>query len=60
MLRNSFIRLITLLKELESPELNYKFRGLWSPHVKTLLEILLDTDSHDLLVEVVVELHCHR
>ena len=60
MLRNNFIRMITLLKELESPELNYKFRGLWSPHVKTLLEILLDTDSHDLLVEVLVERHCHR
>jgi hypothetical protein len=39
-------------QELESPELNYKYRGLWSPHVKVLLEILHETDSHDMLVEV--------
>jgi len=39
-------------QELESPELNYKHRGLWSPHVKTLLDMLHETDNHDLLVEI--------
>eukprot|EP01036_Dinobryon_divergens_P024940 gene24940-33435_t len=52
-IRNISLWTFNQLQELESPELNYKFRGLWSPHVKTLLEILLDTDSHDLLVELV-------
>lgn len=38
---------------LESPESQYNFRGLWSPHFKQLLELATDTDSHDVLVEVV-------
>ena len=33
--------------------MNYSYRGLWSPHVKTLLEVLREEDRHDLLVEVI-------
>jgi hypothetical protein len=38
---------------LESPEINYKYRALWSPHIKSFLEILLESDSHDLIIEIV-------
>ena len=31
---------------------DYKFRGIWSPHIKLLLELLTDTDNHDTLVEL--------
>lgn len=29
-------------QELEYPEIHYKYRGLWSPHIKLLLETLLE------------------
>ncbi|RYG70130.1 hypothetical protein EON64_01025 [archaeon] len=33
--------------------LNYRYRGLWSPHVKTLIEVMLEhSNSHDLAVEI--------
>ena len=38
---------------LEFPESQYSYRGLWSPHFKQLLELLTDTDNHDLLIEVI-------
>lgn len=38
---------------LDSPDVQYNFRGLWSPHFKQLLELLTTSDSHDVLVEVV-------
>lgn len=38
--------------DLESPEMNYKYRGLWSPHIKPLLEILMEKTSDDLTIEV--------
>ncbi len=38
---------------MDSPELHYKHRGLWSPHIKTLLEILLEESNHDLIIEIV-------
>mmetsp|Transcript_29766 Transcript_29766/g.49787 ORF Transcript_29766/g.49787 Transcript_29766/m.49787 type:complete len:947 (-) Transcript_29766:278-3118(-) len=39
-------------EELEAPEMQYKYRGLWSPHIKVLMEIVMEEDGHDLLVEV--------
>ncbi len=33
-------------------EKDYKYRGIWSPHFKLLLELLTDTDDHDILVEL--------
>ena len=39
-------------QELEQPELHYKWRGLWSPHLKIFLEITKESDNHDVLVEV--------
>lgn len=40
------------MKGLEQPENQYTYRGLWSPHVKTLLEILFEEQSQDLCIEV--------
>jgi len=39
-------------QQLETPELQYKYRGLWSPHIKVLLEFLQDVEDHDLLIQV--------
>jgi hypothetical protein len=39
-------------QESESPETQYRFRGLWSPHIKVFLEIIAEEDKHDILVEV--------
>jgi hypothetical protein len=36
----------------DSPETQYRYRGLWSPHIKVFLEILHEEDKHDLLIEV--------
>ena len=38
---------------MESPELHYKYRGLWSPHIKVLFELLMESESHDLMVELI-------
>jgi hypothetical protein len=38
---------------LESPETNYKQRALWTPHIKILIEVMLESDNHDLIVEIV-------
>lgn len=43
---------------LESPEAQYNYRGLWSPHFKQLLELATETDSHDLLLELLGILAC--
>ena len=40
-------------QELDAPELNYKYRALWTPHIKLLLEIMLESDNHDLIIEIV-------
>lgn len=40
-------------QELESPEMDYRFRGLWSAHVKTLCQMALEAPNHDFLIEVV-------
>ena len=42
----------------ESDELNYQHRGLWSPHIKNLCRLAVDTENHDLLVEVLGTLSC--
>jgi hypothetical protein len=42
----------------DSPETQYRYRGLWSPHIKVFLEILHEEDKHDLLIEV--RLCCDR
>lgn len=39
-------------QECESPELQYKYRGLWSPHIKVLLDIACESEDHTLLVEL--------
>ena len=39
-------------QELETPELQYKYRGLWSPHIKALLDIAGECEDHDVLVEL--------
>eukprot|EP00605_Chrysophyceae_sp_TOSAG23-4_P001178 GSChrysophyteH1.ASY1.ANO1.1286.1 assembled CDS len=31
---------------------DYKYRGIWAPHFRLLLELLTDTDDHDTLVEL--------
>jgi hypothetical protein len=44
---------VACLQEMESPDLHYKLRGLWSPHIKVLLEVLLEESNHDLIIEIV-------
>lgn len=39
-------------EESENP-LEYRYRGLWSPHFKLLLQLLIDTEDHDTLIELV-------
>jgi hypothetical protein len=39
-------------KELENPEVQYRLRGLWSPHIKILLKLANERESHEILVEV--------
>lgn len=34
------------------------FRSLWSPHLKALVSLMLETDNGDLLVEVLGTLGC--
>ena len=33
--------------------MSYRYRGLWSPHIKVFLEIVAEEDKHDLLIEVI-------
>jgi hypothetical protein len=51
-IRNISLWTFNQQQEQESPELSYKFRGLWSPHIKILVEIMLEEDNHDLIVEI--------
>jgi hypothetical protein len=51
-IRNISLWTFNLQQEQENPELSHKFRGLWSPHIKILVEIMLEEDNHDLIVEV--------
>jgi hypothetical protein len=39
-------------QEMSSVEVNYRYRGLWSPHVKPLIEIMMEESNHDLIIEV--------
>lgn len=36
---------------LDAPELQYKHRGLWSPHLKLIMELATRSDNHDVLLE---------
>jgi len=31
---------------------DYKYRGIWAPHFKLMLNVLTDTDNHDTLIEL--------
>jgi hypothetical protein len=39
-------------QELDNPEMQYRFRGLWSAHVKTLCVMAVEAPNHDLLIEI--------
>ena len=40
-------------QETDTPEMDYKYRGLWSPHLKQLLEMTREVDNNqDMLLEV--------
>lgn len=39
-------------EDTDSP-VEYRYRGLWSPHFKLLLQLLTDTDDQDTLIELV-------
>ena len=45
---------------LNNNNLDYAYRGLWSPHVKSLVLALTECDHHDLLVEVYSYTMLHR
>lgn len=32
--------------------MNYKYRALWTPHIKLLIDIMLESDNQDLIIEV--------
>lgn len=44
-IRNVSLWTFNQQQEAESPELTYRYRGLWSPHIKILLEILLEENN---------------
>ena len=31
----------------------YRFRGLWAPHFKLLIQLLVDCDDHDVIIEII-------
>jgi len=31
---------------------DYRYRGIWAPHFKLMLDVLTDTDNHDTLIEL--------
>ncbi|CAN0442729.1 unnamed protein product, partial [Scytosiphon promiscuus] len=39
-------------EEMETPEKDYRERTLWDPLVEPLLDLATETESHELLVEV--------
>ena len=39
-------------QELDNPELQYRFRGLWATHVKTICNMGIEAPNHDLLIEI--------
>merc|ERR1711871_312931 len=51
-IRNISLWTFNMQQELPNPEVLYKCRGLWSPHLKTFLELAMTADNHELLVEV--------
>eukprot|EP01035_Chromulina_nebulosa_P019979 gene19979-25948_t len=51
-IRNITLWSYNIQKELDSPETQYRYRGLWSPHIKILLKLCNENENHDILVEV--------
>lgn len=51
-IRNLTLWTFNQQQEADQPELQYKWRGLWSPHLKILFEMSQDSQNHDILVEV--------
>jgi hypothetical protein len=39
-------------QELENPEAQYTYRGLWAPHIKILNHMAVEATNHDLLIEI--------
>ncbi len=37
---------------LENPDLTYKSRGIWSPHIKNLCKLAVESENHEILVEI--------
>jgi hypothetical protein len=50
-IRNLTLWTFNQQQELEQPELQYKWRGLWSPHIRILLDLVTNS-NHDILVEI--------
>lgn len=50
-IRNISLWSFNVQRDLPDPELDYKYRGLWSPYLKTLLSLIVECDNHDFLVE---------
>lgn len=50
-IRNISLWSFNLQQSLESPEVNYKCR-IWSPHVRALLDLMLEEQNPDLIYEV--------
>lgn len=50
--RNLSLWTFNVVEDLADPDVEYLQRGLWSRHVTQILGFATDTESHDLLVEV--------
>lgn len=50
-IRNISLWTFNMQQQLETGDSSYKYRGLWSPHIKVLLEIVYSTDDHETLIE---------
>lgn len=50
-IRNISLWSFNLQQSIESPEVNYKCR-IWSPHIRSLLDIMLEEQNQDIVYEV--------
>ena len=51
-IRNISLWTHNIQQEMDDQDMGYRYRGLWSPHIKVLLEIIYSTDDHETLIEV--------
>jgi hypothetical protein len=51
-IRNISLWTHNIQQEMDDQDMGYRYRGLWSPHIKVLLEIVYSTDDHETLIEV--------